>query len=85
MSTDATSLSYLNSQCKQLKPFEISSRLLTTCKNTELEISKCASVEVLRSGERHLNAAMIVLRSLTIPPLDQFARDQHPVQILKSN
>ena len=39
--------------------------MLTTCKNIELEISKCASVEALRSGEQHLNAAVIVLRSLS--------------------
>ena len=69
INTDTTSLSYFNNQCKQLKTShsEISSiktRLLTTCKNIELEISKCASEEVLRSGERHLNAAAIVLRSL---------------------
>ena len=34
--------------------------MFTTCKNTKLEISKCASVEALRLGEQHLNAAMMV-------------------------
>ena len=51
MNCDTTSLSYFNHQCNQLKTSEISSiktRLLTTCKNIELEISKCASVEALR-------------------------------------
>ena len=61
-----TSLSYFNNQCNQLKTSEIrciKTRLLS-CKNIELEISKCASLEALILGEQHLDVA-VILRSLS--------------------
>ena len=67
MDCNITSLNYFNNHCK-LKTSEITSikdRFLTTCKNIELEISKCASVEALRSGEQHLHAAVMILRNLS--------------------
>ena len=42
----------------------VRSNLLATCKTLECEIAKCTAIQALHAGEKHLNAALVAIKSL---------------------